>query len=52
MDSREADKERISDFIAEEAGVIQAEYLKQLKVLRADLSYKHPVRLAYKIKKL
>ena len=41
--SRKSSKEKITDYLAQKAAVIQSEYLTQLKKLRTDLSYKHPV---------
>ena len=41
--SRKSSKEKITDYLSEKAAVIQSEYLTQLKKLRTDLSYRHPV---------
>ena len=47
VEDREVNKEKITDYIAEGAGRIQAEHLQKLKELRANLTYKHPVSVAY-----
>ena len=47
VENREVNKEKITDYIAEGTGRIQAQHLQQLKRLRADLTYRHPVRFTY-----
>ena len=47
VEDREVNKEKITDYIAEGAGRIQAQHLQQLKRLRADLTYRHPVSFSY-----
>ena len=41
--SRQKSKEKITDYMSNEAGVKFAELQNQLKKLRADISLKHPV---------
>ena len=41
--SRQKSKQKITDYVSDEAGVKLTELQNQLKKLRADISLKHPV---------
>ena len=41
--SRQKSKQKITDYVSDEAGVKFTELQNQLKKLRADISLKHPV---------